>query len=76
MKVLKDFYIHKNVTVDEFRVVKLRTGTRGNKREQEKLTEEKQEDHARDERLSRLVFYVDGVDCVHCFLVYVVYFSS
>jgi len=40
-------------------VVKLWTGTRGNKGQQEKLTEEEQKDHARDERLPKLVSSVD-----------------
>jgi len=44
-----------------------------NKGEQEKLTEEEQGDHARDERLPKLVFCVD---CVHYFLVFIVYSSS
>jgi len=30
-------------------------GTRGNKGQQKKLTEQEQEDHARDERLPKLV---------------------
>src|SRR6218665_3789669 len=55
------------------RIVKLRTGARGNKEEHEKLTEEEQEDHARDEGLPNLVF---GVDCVRHFLVFIVYSSS
>ena len=55
------------------RVVKLQTGTCGNKGEQEKLTEEEQDDHARDERLHKLVFCVDSV---HYFLVFSVYSSS
>jgi len=45
----------------------------GNKEEQEKLLEEKQEDHTRDERLLKLVFCVD---CVNYFLVFIVYSSS
>jgi len=36
-------------------VVKLQTGTRGNKVEQEKLGVEEQDDHVRDERLPKLV---------------------
>jgi|SRR6218665_3009459 len=47
---------------------KLRTDTRGNKGKQEKLTEEEQDDHARDERLPKLVFYVE---CVHYFLSFI-----
>jgi len=35
--------------------------------EQEKFTQEEQEDHARDESLSKRVFCVD---CVHYFLVF------
>jgi len=54
-------------------VVKLWTDTNGNNGEQEKLKEEKQEDHARDEILPKLVFCVD---CVHYFLVFTVYSSS
>jgi len=52
---------------------KLWMGTRGNKREQEKLTEEEQEDHARGYRFPKLVYCVD---CVHYFLVFIVYSSS
>src|SRR6218665_3941749 len=37
---------------------------------QEKLTEKEEEDHARDERLPKLVLCVD---CVHYLLIYVVY---
>jgi len=55
------------------RVVILRTGTRRNKGKQEKLTDAEQEDHARIERLSKLVFCVDFV---HYFLVFIVYSSS
>jgi len=52
--------------------VKLRTVTCGNKGEQENL-EEEQDDHRREERLPKLVFCVD---CVHYFLVFIVYSSS
>src|SRR6218665_3786799 len=55
------------------RVVILRAGTRRKKGKQEKLTDAEQEDHARIERLSKLVFCVDFV---HYFLVFIVYSSS
>jgi len=58
--------------VNNYLGTRWRSITRVVKGELEKLTEDEQDDNARDERLPKLVFCVDSI---HYFLVFIVYSS-